>query len=94
MLIIQNHQPATMPTNEYMRGIYQLVPGRIVHTPKGRRINRILEVGDDYVIIQSDAPHSRGPRRISFDDIRNPPDWTNWQIIQSLRQLVGLSNEA
>jgi hypothetical protein len=53
MLIIQNHQPAIMPTNEYMRGIYQLVPGRIVHTPKGRRINRILEVGDDYVIIQS-----------------------------------------
>jgi hypothetical protein len=79
-----------MPINEEMKRAYQLIES--IRTPHGTYINQVLEVGDDYIDLISDKSGS-GHRRITFDDIRNNAG-THWQIIQSLRQIIDLSNEA
>lgn len=80
------------PTDEEMKRIYDQ-HDRVV-TPKGRYTNHIVGRGARHLDLRSESPNRKhDSRRITFDDIRNNAG-THWQIIQSLRQLVGLSNDA
>jgi hypothetical protein len=80
-----------MPTDEEMMRIYSNLIE--VWTPKGRYRNRILAVYGQSLVLQSESPRSKGPREITYDQIRDSCLW-NWQIIQSLRAEVRLSNDA
>jgi hypothetical protein len=59
-----------------------------LRTPAGRYLNRITRLELDAVWLVSATTQKE--RRISFDDIRSNNS-SNGQIIQSLRQILGLN---